>query len=58
MAEIYYHLPILIILISLVYSGTRFDRWDAILHEAVRWGLRTCPKPRTFEARIPGWRGL
>ena len=27
-------------LISLVYSGTRFDQWSAILHEAFRWGLR------------------
>ena len=40
MADIYYHLPILIIVISLVYSGTRFDQGAAILHEAVRWGLR------------------
>ena len=33
-------LPLLIVLISLVYSGTRHDRWPAILSEAVRWGLR------------------
>lgn len=38
--NIYWHLPILIVLISLVYSATRFDQWDAILHEAFRWGLR------------------
>ena len=36
----YWHLPMLIVLISLVYSATRFERWDAILHEALRWGLR------------------
>ncbi len=34
----YLHIPVLIILISLVYSATRFDEWPLILHEAVRWG--------------------
>jgi hypothetical protein len=34
----YVHVPLLIILISLVYSATRFDQWDLILREAVRWG--------------------
>ncbi len=38
--NIYWHLPILIVVISLVYSATRFDDWGAILHEAFRWGLR------------------
>ena len=33
-------LPLLIVLISLVYSATRFDEWGAILREAVRWGFR------------------
>ncbi len=33
-------LPLLIVLVSLVYSATRFDEWGAILHEAFRWGLR------------------
>ena len=33
-------LPLLIVLISLVYSATRFDQWGLILREAVRWGLR------------------
>jgi hypothetical protein len=33
-------LPILIVLISLVYSATRFDAWGPILREAFRWGLR------------------
>lgn len=36
----YWHLPLLIVVISLVYSATRFDRWDQILHEAFRWGIR------------------
>ena len=38
--SIYWHLPLMIVVISLVYSATRFDRWDAILREAFRWGLR------------------
>jgi hypothetical protein len=33
-------LPLLIVLISLVYSATRFDEWGAILREALRWGFR------------------
>jgi hypothetical protein len=37
---LYWHLPILVVLISLVYSATRFDDWGAILGEALRWGLR------------------
>jgi len=36
----YVHVPVLLILISLVYSATRFDQWNLILREAVRWGLR------------------
>jgi peptidoglycan/LPS O-acetylase OafA/YrhL len=35
-----WHLPALIIIVSLVYSATRFDRWGPILREALRWGLR------------------
>ena len=38
--SIYWHLPLMIVIISLVYSATRFDHWDAILREAFRWGLR------------------
>jgi hypothetical protein len=38
--SIYWELPVLIVLVSLVYSATRFDRWDYILREAFRWGLR------------------
>jgi hypothetical protein len=39
-ASIYWDLPVLIVVVSLVYSATRYDRWDLILREAVRWGLR------------------
>jgi hypothetical protein len=38
--SIYWDLPILIVIVSLVYSATRFETWPAILHEAFRWGLR------------------
>jgi hypothetical protein len=37
---IYWHLPVMIVLISLVYSATRHDQWGAILREAFRWGYR------------------
>lgn len=36
----YWHLPVLIVIISLVYSATRFDEWGPILRESLRWGLR------------------
>jgi hypothetical protein len=36
----YWHLPILIVIVSLVYSATRFDELGPILREAFRWGLR------------------
>ena len=36
----YFDLPLMVVLISLVYSATRYDRWPAILWEAARWGLR------------------
>ena len=39
-AALYWHLPVMIVLISLVYSATRYDAWDAIFHETFRWGLR------------------
>ena len=38
--SIYWDLPVLIVVVSLVYSATRYDEWDAIGREAVRWGLR------------------
>jgi hypothetical protein len=37
---LFWHLPVLIVIISLVYSATRFDPWGAILAESVRWVLR------------------
>jgi hypothetical protein len=39
-ASIYWHLPFLVLAISLVYSATRYDQWDAILQETFRWALR------------------
>jgi hypothetical protein len=36
--SIYWHLPILIVVVSLVYSATRYDQWGAIFFEALRWG--------------------
>ncbi|HLN32663.1 MAG TPA: hypothetical protein VK395_33350 [Gemmataceae bacterium] len=38
--SIYWHLPILIVVVSLVYSATRYDHWGNIIKEAARWGLR------------------
>ena len=35
---IYWQLPLLIVVISLVYSATRYDQWSAIFIEALRWG--------------------
>jgi hypothetical protein len=37
LGDIYWHLPIMIVLISLVYSATRFERWDNIGWETLRW---------------------
>jgi hypothetical protein len=38
--SIYWDLPILLVVVSLVYSATRHDRWDRIVREAAGWGLR------------------
>jgi hypothetical protein len=38
--SIYWQLPVLIVVISLVYSATRFEHWDMILHESIRWVVR------------------
>jgi Na+/alanine symporter len=38
--NIYIHLPVLIVVVSLVYSATRHDNWNKILHEALHWGFR------------------
>ena len=39
-ASIYWHLPILLVVVSVVYSATRYDEWKLILLEALRWGRR------------------
>lgn len=38
--SIYWDLPILIVVVSLVYSATRFDDFGSIKREALRWGRR------------------
>jgi hypothetical protein len=38
--SIYWHLPLMLLVISLVYSATRHEQWDEILGEAFRWGIR------------------
>ena len=38
--SIYWDLPVLLLVFSLVYSATRHDRWDRILSEALGWVLR------------------
>ncbi len=38
--SIYWDLPVLLAVVSLVYAATRHDHWDKIVHEAVGWGLR------------------
>lgn len=38
--SIYWHFPILLVTVSLVYSATRYEKWPEILHEAVTWGFR------------------
>jgi hypothetical protein len=37
---LYLQLPVVLALVSLVYSATRFERWRPILLEAVHWGWR------------------
>ena len=39
-ASIYWHFPVLLVIVSLVYSATRHDRWDRIFREAVRWCIQ------------------
>ncbi|MFO0796277.1 MAG: hypothetical protein U0804_02305 [Gemmataceae bacterium] len=38
--SIYWDLPVLLVIVSLVYAATRHDRWDRILREALGWGSR------------------
>lgn len=39
-ATIYFELPLLIVIVSLVYSATRFEHWDQIWRETLRWVVR------------------
>jgi len=39
-ASIYWDLPVLLVVVSLVYAATRHDHWDKILSEGLGWGLR------------------
>jgi hypothetical protein len=34
------HLPVLLVIVSLVYGATRFDDWPSILRESLRWVFR------------------
>lgn len=36
----FFDLPLLIVVVSLVYSATRFDQWGNIFRESLRWMLR------------------
>jgi hypothetical protein len=38
--SIYWDLPVLLVVVSLVYAASRHDRWDKILAEGFSWGLR------------------
>ena len=38
--NIYYQLPFLLIVVSLVYSAARHDRWGRIFKEAAGWIVR------------------
>ncbi|MFN4257669.1 MAG: hypothetical protein ACK4RK_00095 [Gemmataceae bacterium] len=35
-----WELPLVILVVSLVYSATRFEDWPQIIHEAIRWMIR------------------
>lgn len=38
--SIYWDLPVLLVVVSLVYAASRHDRWDKILSEGFSWGVR------------------
>ncbi len=38
--SIYWDLPVLLVVVSLVYAATRHDSWDKIVSEAFGWGVR------------------
>jgi hypothetical protein len=40
MSAYWIHMPVLIVVISLVYGATRYDDWPHILREARRWVVR------------------
>ncbi len=40
MTNLFWYLPPLFILVSLVYSGTRYDAWPAIVRDAIWWQTR------------------
>ncbi len=40
MINIFWYLPPLFLLVGLVYSGTKYDEWPAILRDAIWWQIR------------------
>lgn len=38
--SIYWDLPVLLVVVSLVYAATRHDSWHKILREGLGWGVR------------------
>jgi hypothetical protein len=38
--SIYWDLPVLMVVVSVVSAATRHDRWDKIVAEALGWGIR------------------
>jgi hypothetical protein len=38
-SAVYWHLPILVFVASMVYNATRYDEWDRILSHGVKMGL-------------------
>jgi hypothetical protein len=38
--SIYWDLPVLLVVLSLVYAATRHDQWEKILAEGLGWGIR------------------
>jgi hypothetical protein len=54
MNPIYWHLLPMIVLISLVYSATRFEQWRSIFREAFRWGIRMTVFLAVIEAVLFG----
>ncbi len=40
MINMYIELPIVLLIISLVYSATRYEEWKSIFQETIRWGWK------------------